>query len=181
MSQLGVQLRPLTAEDLPKLKEWLEAPHVTRHWGSYAQRFEAAKHGVEQPSDGDRHDLVTLDGAPVGYVRRYRLHDFPKRLARLTDAGVKVPEDAWSFDYLIGDTTATGRGLGRRMLMQAVERTERDDPNAECILIPVHQDNLASWKAMQGAGFANLPGLYELPPLVETQSRDHVVLRHNFR
>ena len=181
MSQLGVQLRPLTAADLPKLETWLSAPHVTKHWGDVAARLEAAKRAVAEPSDDDKHDLVTLDGEPVGYVRRFRLHAFPERLARLTDAGVDVPERAWTFDYLIGEPRATRRGLGRRMLIQAVERTERDDPSSGEILVPVHQDNIPSWRAMQGAGFQNLPGLFDMPPLVPTQSRQHLVLRHNYR
>ena len=176
---MGVQLRPLTADDLPQLEEWFCEPHVTKHWGDVAARLEAAKSAVEHPRYDDRHEIVTLDGKPAGYVRRFRLHSFPERLARLVDGGVNVPEDAWTFDFLIGDRSATQRGIGRRMLIQAVERTEQDTPQGE-ILIPVHQDNFPSWKAMQGAGFMNLPGLFDLPPLVEGQSRNHLVLRHNF-
>ena len=145
--QLGVQLRPMTAEDLPTLDEWFNEPHVTKHWGNVAARLEAAKQAVEHPRWDDQHDMVTLDGEPAGYVRRFRVHEFADRLARFTDNGVDVPKGAWTFDFLIGDSSATQRGIGRRMLMQAVERTERDDPSAPCILIPVHQDNVSSWKA----------------------------------
>ena len=44
------QFRPMTADDLPLIKRWLAAPHVSEWWGDPDQQFGLVSGDLSEPA-----------------------------------------------------------------------------------------------------------------------------------
>jgi aminoglycoside 6'-N-acetyltransferase len=150
-----ITFRRLTASDFALLRGWLANPHVARWWNhdtspeGVARDFGPAARR-EEPSE----DLLALDdGRPFGLVQRSRLADYPEYLAEFASI-VDVPAGALTIDYLIGEPDRAGRGLGTAMIRAVVARSWNDHPRAPAVLVAVVAANVASWRALEKAGFA---------------------------
>ena len=156
---MALTLRPLGRDDLPLLASWLSRPHVAKWWrdASDLASVEAAYGPLIDGTDPGEAFLALRQGQPVGYVQRYRLDDNPEwqqaiflALGDAADTGVI---NAVGIDYLIGDETRTGQGLGRMMISRFVDDSWRRYPDIAAIAVAVQRDNRASWRALEGAGF----------------------------
>ena len=147
----------MTAADLPLLGAWLREPQVVRWWNhehtaeAVERDFGAGVRGEEPGQDL----VVLLDGHPVGLLQRAVINDYPEDLAEFA-AVVDVPDSAVELDYLIGDASLRGRGLGSRMIAMAVESTWSDYPTAPAVLVAVVAANTASWRALEKAGLRRI-------------------------
>jgi aminoglycoside 6'-N-acetyltransferase len=155
----------------------LAEPHVARWW---AHEFSAAavERDFEPSADGaepNQDHLVLLDGKAVGLIQFSRYADYPEYLDELEPL-VEVPDQAVSIDYLIGELSLTGRGIGTAMIAAFVEQIWRVDPAASCVIVPVCSANEASWRALRSAGF-RLVARGELEPDNPVDDRLHEVLR----
>jgi aminoglycoside 6'-N-acetyltransferase len=173
----AVALHPLRRADFPLLSRWLAEPRVARWWcedpspAAVEQRYGPSVDGT----DPTRVYLGVHAGAAFGLVQVYRLDDEPEYRAEL--AGVcPVPAGALSIDYLIGERSARGRGLGAGMIAAAVARGFADHPDAHDVLVPVALGNEASWRALRRTG-ATWYAEGELEPDNPADPRDHVVHR----
>jgi aminoglycoside 6'-N-acetyltransferase len=173
----AVELRPLRRADFPLLCRWLAEPLVARWWHD-----DPTPEGVEQqygPSvDGVDPTAVYLGvhaGQPFGLVQVYTFTDEPESLAELSTV-CPVPPGALSIDYLIGEPTARGRGLGAALIAAAVARGFADHPESADVLVPVALGNEASWRALRRAG-ASWYAEGELVPDNPVDPPDHVVHR----
>ena len=144
--------RPLAAADLPLLARWLAQPQVARWWAhdpaAVERDFGPGVRGEEAGEDL----VVLLDGRPVGLLQRARISDHAEDLAEFS-AVVDVPPGAVELDYLLADDAPRGRGLGTRLIATAVARTWHDHPDAPAVLVAVVAGNVASWRALEKAGF----------------------------
>jgi aminoglycoside 6'-N-acetyltransferase len=147
----------MTAADLPLLATWLREPQVARWWNhehtaeAVERDFGASVRGEEPGQDL----VVSLDGHPVGLLQRAVINDYPEDLAEFA-AVVDVPDGAVELDYLIGDASLRGRGLGSGMIAMAVESTWSDYPAAPAVLVAVVAANTASWRALEKAGLRRI-------------------------
>ena len=148
-----MSFRPLEAGDLPLLADWLARPHVKMWWREAADLAAVAvAYGpLIDGSEPTESFIAVSDGRPIGFVQRYRLDDNPEwqqavavGVGQIVGAGI---------DYLIGDETMTGRRLGRRMVSGFVDESWTRYPDVSAIVVAVQQDNDASWRALEGAGF----------------------------
>ena len=168
---------PLRRADLPMLGRWLDQPFVARWWAhetspaALVRDFAGATDGTEP----GRHDVAALDGRPFGLIQGYRVADYPEYAEELAPV-VDVPEGALTVDYLIGEPTLVGRGLGRRMVAAYCALLLAEYTESGCVVVPVHADNVASWRALAGAGF-RFVGEAELEPDNPVDDRRHVVYR----
>ena len=169
--------RRVVEEDFGLLREWLAQPHVARWWHhdtspeAVARDFGPAARG-EEPSDDL---LVMLDGIPVALVQRCRFADYPAYRAELAGQ-IDVPDAAVTIDYLLGDPARVGVGLGPRVIRAIVAATWTDWPDVSAVVVPVHADNRASWRALEKAGLHRI-GTAELDPDNPADSRAHYVYR----
>jgi len=145
--------RRLTEADLPLLSRWLTDDQVRRWWNhdpspeAVARDFAASVRG-EEPGE----DLVMcLDGRPFGLMQRSAIAAYPEELAEF-GALVEVPDGAVELDYLIGEPSLRGRGLGARMIAAVVGDTWQAYPGAAAVLVAVVAANTASWRALERAG-----------------------------
>lgn len=169
--------RRLTEADFPLLRDWLLSPHVARWWHhettpeAVARDFGPAARG-EEPSEDL---LVSLSGAPVGLVQRSRYGDYPEYIEELAPILAVHPETV-SVDYLIGEVSLTGKGLGARVIRAVVDETWTSHPAAPAVVVPVSAANRASWRALEKAGFTRVAE-GELEPDNPIDDRDHVIYR----
>lgn len=168
--------RRLAERDLGLLRQWLMQPHVARWWNhdtsaeAVARDFGPAMRG-EEPSEDF---LVMVEGTPVGLVQRCRFADYPEYCAEM--AGIELPDTAVTIDYLLGDPTRVGQGLGPRVIRAVVAATWTDHPNASAVVVPVHAANRASWRALEKAGLRRI-ATADLEPDNPLDDRTHYVYR----
>jgi aminoglycoside 6'-N-acetyltransferase len=170
-----VTFRPLTRADLPLVARWLEEPAVARWW-AHETTPEALEADFGPSVDGRDPTQVLLactGGRPFGLVQRYRLSDEPGYLEELAPV-VAVPPRALSIDYLIGEPDVRGGGAGTTMLRAFVADSWIAYPDADAVLVPVAAGNVASWRALEKAGFTRVAE-GPLTPDNPVDPPDHVV------
>jgi aminoglycoside 6'-N-acetyltransferase len=167
--------RPLDRSDLPLLAEWLGRPHVARWWRepSDLAAVEATYGPLIDGSDPTEGFIATYQGQgqgkrrgqPLAFLQRYRLDDDPEWqrviAVALAESGGRDGDSAndgpirggVGIDYLIGEQTMTGRGLGRQMIDAFVDLTWDRYPDITAVVVAVDQRNEASWRALEGAAF----------------------------
>jgi aminoglycoside 6'-N-acetyltransferase len=144
-----IAFRPLRRTDFPLLARWLEEPRVARWW-NHETSPEALERDFGPSIDGrDPTEMfvASADGRAYGFIQRYRLSDEPSYVAELSRL-CTVPPGAISVDYLIGEPDMRGRGLGAAMIAQLTQ--------GEDVLVPVAAGNVASWRALERAGFVRV-------------------------
>jgi len=169
--------RPVTPDDFPLLARWLAAPHVARWW-HHETSAEAVERDFGPSARGEEPNedlLASLDGVPVGLLQRSFLHDYPQSLPELAPI-TAVPARAMTIDYLIGDLANVGRGVGTTMICSALDHLWAEHHDAECVIVPVHADNVASWRALEKAGLIRV-GSGEMEPDNPIDDRRHHVYR----
>lgn len=174
-----LRFRPLARGDFPLLAHWLRQPHVARWWAddSTPAGLEADYGGCIDGTEPAEVFIVERDGAAIGLLQRFRIDSYPEYAAELATA-LRLPPGAWSIDYLVGETAETGRGLGARMIEAFTAQLWRDAPQASCVIVPIHSENVASGRVLEKAGYVRT-GECELTPDNPADSRRHVVYRRD--
>lgn len=147
-------------------------------WWNHECTAEAVERDFGASADGaepNEDHLALLDGTPFGLLQYSRFADYPEYGDELA-AVLPVPHGAVSIDYLIGDPTHVGRGLGATMIRAFTARIWHADATATCVIVPVASANRASWRALLRAGF-RLVARGELQPDNPIDDRSHEVLR----
>jgi RimJ/RimL family protein N-acetyltransferase len=144
-----MDFRPLAYEDLAQLARWLAAPHVARWWPepSDIDSVTAAYGPGIAGEDPTEHFVIELDGAPVGLIQRYRHDNYPE-----WDRTVGVANAA-GIDYLLGEPDLVGRGVGTEAIAAFAADTLVRYPEIDCVVAAPQQANVASWRALEKAGF----------------------------
>ena len=152
MSELS--FRRLARADFALLARWLQAPHVARWWNHETSPAALERDFGPSIDGGDPADIfiASVAGRPVGLIQRYTFADNPGYLAEVASL-IEVPANAWSMDYFVGEPALLRAGLGSAMLAALVRATWRDDAQASAVIVPVVVANVASWRALEKAGF----------------------------
>ena len=144
-----VRFRPLTVDDFQMLASWFTDPVIARWWdqpadldavrATYLPRVEGREATVMWVAEGD--------GVAAVLFQCYRHRDYNDH-----DAAVGIP-DAVGVDYLV-NADHRARGVGRQIIAAfARHALGRFPETAVCVATPA-QDNQASWRALEHAGFA---------------------------
>ncbi|MHB1446310.1 MAG: GNAT family N-acetyltransferase [Acidimicrobiales bacterium] len=147
-----ISFRPLTVPDLALLVRWQSSPHVARWWldpsdiESISAKYSPHIRGEERTQVF----IVELDRRPIGLIQRYRHADYQD-----WDRAVGVP-DAAGIDYYIGEPDLIGRGLGSTAIAIFALDTLRRYPEVDCVVAAPQQENIASWRALEKAGFTRI-------------------------
>jgi aminoglycoside 6'-N-acetyltransferase len=152
---LSLTFRPLRYDDFPNLARWHSAPHVVRWW-TQAPDLESLTDEYGDAINGDEPTeffVVELDGEPVGLIQHYRLVDHPDWAQAL--AHIELP-DAAGIDYLIGEENLIGRGIGGRAIAAFCSEVFARYPEITIVIAAPQQANIASWRALEKAGFVRL-------------------------
>jgi RimJ/RimL family protein N-acetyltransferase len=156
----NLTFRPLADSDLTLLYRWLNDPAVVRWWegedvsGPAVQR----DYGTAREDPAEQW-IALLDGEPVGWIQCYPA-DAEADDEAYYWANHLALESTGGIDYLIGEARLRGRGMGSAMIRAFV----RD------VVFPRHpewthaaagpfEENVASWKALEHAGFVRVARL----------------------
>src|SRR5580704_4154221 len=63
------EFRPMTAQDLPTVRRWLETPHVREWWGDPATQFGLVSEDLSHPAMDQF--IVTANDRPFAYLQCY--------------------------------------------------------------------------------------------------------------
>jgi aminoglycoside 6'-N-acetyltransferase len=149
-----LDFRPLTRADLPRLCDWINAPHA-RRWFGQGRSLASVVDEYTPYIDGTTpiHPLlVSYAKRPIGMISWERFGDFPDFMRAY---GVSDP-DAVNCDVLIGDVDFVHRGLGAPLLRRFLREIIFSDPRyTSCIIDPM-PENLGAIRAYEKAGFRYL-------------------------
>jgi aminoglycoside 6'-N-acetyltransferase len=108
-------------------------------------------------------------------IQRFRLDaysEYRSEIATLTD----IPVGTSSIDYLIGPADAIGRGWGTELIRTFTTQLWADDSESTAIIVPVHVENIPSWRVLASAGFRRVAA-GQMTPDNPIDTRDHFVYR----
>jgi len=146
MTDGGYGFSPVTAADLPRLRRWLEKPHVARWWPDAGAGVAEIARGLEEP--GFAAYLVWHGGRPFAYLQVYD---------PFAEAGHPYrdhPAGSRGLDTIIGVSAMRGRGHGPAMLSVMAERLFA--AGAPRLLIDPDPANERAIRAYEKAGFRHL-------------------------
>ena len=105
--------RPMTADDLPVIKRWLETPHVKAWWHDPAEQFELVSGDLDHPDMAQF--IVAADGGEFAYLQCYNLSAW--------DTGLGPhPEGTRGLDQFIGEACMLGCGHGSAFVRVFTDR-----------------------------------------------------------
>jgi aminoglycoside 6'-N-acetyltransferase len=136
------QFRPMSAGDLPLVREWLALPHVTEWWGDPDEQFGLVSGDMTEPAM-DQY-IVDIDNAPLGYLQCYRLTDWN------TGFGPQ-PDGTRGIDQMIGVPDMIGRGHGSAFIRVFIE--DLLTTGTPRVVTDPDPDNARAIKAYEKAGF----------------------------
>jgi RimJ/RimL family protein N-acetyltransferase len=152
-----LDIRPMSATDLPLMRAWLDAPHMRRWWGDAETEIGYVRDMIEG-RDTTRPFIFSLDGEPVGYIQYWFIghHQNATWLADYPWLG-ELPSDAVGVDLSIGPAEMLGRGYGSMVLQTFVRRLV--DQGHGTIIIDPDPANARAVRAYEKAGFRVIPRL----------------------
>ena len=171
----GFTFRPVARSDYPTLRRWLLTPHVARWWAddSSDEGLEEMYGGCIDGTEPAEVFIAERAGRAIGLVQRFRIDaysQYREEIAALTH----IPAGTSSIDYLIGPPDAIGRGWGTELIRSFTTRLWRDDTGAVSIIVPVHAENIPSWRVLENAGFRRVAA-GDLTPDNPVDTTDHFI------
>jgi len=172
-----ITFQPLSRDHFALLGRWLAEPHVDRWWNhdSSPSGIERDFGGTVDGRDPGRSYVAAYDESPFGLIQFSRFEEHPDYAEEMADV-YPVGAGAGSIDYLIGEPSMVGRGLGTEMIERYVDLVWETEPSVSHLVVPVNSDNVGSWQALLKAGF-RIVARGELPPDHPDHGRMHEVLR----
>lgn len=167
---MTVDLRPLTAGDLPLVHDWLQREHVRRWWNddeTYEEVVQRYLPAIEGSKPTDLYLILSPDG-PAGLIQTYRVSDYPEYRELVT-----VEDGVAGVDLFIGEIKLTGRGLGSEALTRFVRDVIFSDPAIHACIADPDAENRASLRAFEKAGFRVVRQLVD----PDDNDRLHTLLR----
>jgi len=145
-----IGFRPLTADELPLLYEWLQSKHIQRWWTDRETYDEVVQHYLPAIEGSEQTDLYLIlsEGLPVGFIQTYRVSDYPD----YRDL-VAVEEGVAGVDLFVAEPELTGRGFGSEALRRFVADIVFSDPEIHACVADPDAENVASLRAFEKAGF----------------------------
>lgn len=151
-----ITFRRLTDDDLPRLHAWLNEPEVVRWWEGDDVSWDGVVRDYGSAStDPVEHWIAVAGGEDVGWIQCYAVAAYPDETREWLALGVDAA--AAGIDYLIGDPTRRGRGLGSAVIAAFVDEIVFGrHPQWSQVAADPHERNVPSWRALERAGFRRL-------------------------
>jgi RimJ/RimL family protein N-acetyltransferase len=149
--------KPMTADDLPTIRRWLDSPHMREWWGDPETEL-GYVHDMIEGRDTTRPFLICLDGEPVGYIQ-YWFIGHHQNETWIADHPwlAELPSDAVGVDLSIGDPARLSQGIGSGALRAFSESLVRQGHRT--VVIDPDPANGRAVRAYEKAGYAAIPAL----------------------
>lgn len=121
-SNRDIRFAPVTADDYPLLRRWLESPPMSEWWGEPEAELAKVREKIEG-RDRTRPFIFHVDGRPAGYIQHWSVGD---ELAG-GHAGHapwlrEFPADTVGVDLSLGEADLPDRGIGTAVLRAFIAR-----------------------------------------------------------
>lgn len=141
-----VRMRPARTEDAVVLRRWEKAPHLAGLLGDGDWMWEQS---LANPHPSHTPFIAEVGGKPVGFLELLDTETDPERYWGGLPSGY-VAIDLW-----IGDAAYLGKGVGREMMRQALERCFAR-AGIHTVLVDPLISNTASHRFYERCGFTYL-------------------------
>ena len=150
-----VALRPLNDDDIALAEGWLNKEHVKQWYEIPHMGVTIADwmHEIKEHDGAFRwitHLIAMHHGRPIGLCQYYKCADSTDE-----DFGTLPIKGSYGIDYLIGEESCLGKGLGKRIIVSLVDRIF-SLPDAVRITADIDGNNKASENALLSCGFTPL-------------------------
>ena len=152
-----LELRPVDDNDISLVETWLNKAHVKKwyeipHMGITIDDW---MHEISE-RNGEFNWLTYLialwQGRSIGLCQYYKCADSGDE-----DFGMLPLEGSYGIDYLIGEESCLGKGLGKEMIHLLVERIF-SFPDAQRVTADIDANNAASGNSLLSCGFTLVDG-----------------------
>jgi aminoglycoside 6'-N-acetyltransferase len=107
------QFRPMSADDLPLVRRWLQAPHVAQWWHDPDEQFALVSGDLDDPAMNQF--IVAADNRPFAYLQCYDPTVWPEGGLSVQPAGTR------GIDQFIGEPAMIDRGHGSALIRNFVD------------------------------------------------------------
>jgi aminoglycoside 6'-N-acetyltransferase len=145
-------LRPMTAADLPMLRNWLEEPHVSEWWGDADEQFALVRGDLDDPAM--EQFIVAIGDQPFAYLQCYDPSAWPENGLGVQPMGTR------GMDQFIGEPDMIGRGHGSSFIKSFLQRLIRS--GTPRIVTDPAPTNQRAVRVYEKAGFKSV-GLVDTP------------------
>jgi aminoglycoside 6'-N-acetyltransferase len=159
MGSVGISFRPLAETDLEILCDWLNRPHMRRHYQAEPISLDEVR-SKYRPRLADagsvRCHMALLDGQPLGSLQAYLIRHEKVFADEIGET------DGVAIDLFIGEESRIGHGIGRRMLRcYVLEVVKPLFPGENKCFICHGERNTAAVRCSLAAGFEFLRNVIE--------------------
>ncbi|RPE66366.1 aminoglycoside 6'-N-acetyltransferase [Pacificibacter maritimus] len=100
--------RPITRDDLPMFKAWVDQPHMGGWWGDSGTEARLVQEDMGKGVVDMR--IVEHGGTPIAYIQDYNAHAFD------APQYADLPKDTRAVDTFLGDPAFLGQGHAKAYL-----------------------------------------------------------------
>jgi aminoglycoside 6'-N-acetyltransferase len=137
------QFRPMSTEDLPMVRRWLEAPHVAQWWHDPDAQFALVSEDLDHPAMDQF--IVTTDERPFAYLQCYDPSAWP-------DNGLGAhPDGTRGIDQFIGEPDMVDQGHGSALIRSFVD--DLLEAGTPLVVTDPDPENIRAVRAYEKAGF----------------------------
>ena len=146
MASWPYAFRPMTADDLPAVRQWLGKPHVAEWWGDPAEQFALVSDDLAHPAVDQF--IVACDRRPFAYLQCYDPSAWPNY------GFGPLRNGARGLDQFIGEEDMIERGHGSGFIRVFADRLLA--AGVPQVLTDPSPANKRAIKAYEKAGFCKL-------------------------
>ena len=157
LRNVHVTFRPLRDDDLTLMYRWLNDPAVVQWWEGADVSWPAvvSRYGSAHSAPVE-HWIALSEGDPLGWMQCYCAADAARGEAYYWKRHLELRETG-GIDYLVGEATSRTRGVGSTMIRTFVrEVVFARHPEWRFAAAGPFEANVASWRALEKAGFRRL-------------------------
>ncbi|MGX8852374.1 GNAT family N-acetyltransferase [Amedibacillus sp. YH-ame10] len=146
-----LELRKLNESDIPLIETWLHKDHVKK-WYEIPHMGVTLDDWMMEIKERDNqfkwlhHFIVMYEGEAIGLCQYYNCKDSDE------DFGDLAVEGSYGIDYLIGEESCVGKGVGKQMIMALIDKIF-SLPDALRITADIDERNKASEGVLRSCGF----------------------------
>ncbi|MGI9016156.1 MAG: GNAT family N-acetyltransferase [Euzebya sp.] len=169
-----MDFRELTDDDLLLLHGWLNGPGVVRWWEGEDVTWETVVRDYgSQNTEPVEYWIAIEDGVEVGWIQCYAASSFADEEETAHWFRLGIHQSAGGIDYLIGSPEQRRKGIGSAMIQAFVSDIvfPRHPEWTQVCASPVAA-NIASWRALEKAGFTHRASFTDKNGLCKLMVRD---------
>jgi aminoglycoside 6'-N-acetyltransferase len=137
------QFRPVSTEDLPMVRRWLETPHVAQWWHDPDEQFALVSEDLDHPAMNQF--IVTADDRPFAYLQCYDPAAWPNN-------GLGAhPDGTRGIDQFIGVPDMVDQGHGSALIRTFVDGLL--EAGIPLVVTDPDPANIRAVRAYEKAGF----------------------------